>query len=182
MNRFIPTTGVLITIGLVLTACAAAAYQCNDPLGCQEIPPDSPVVIGAILATSGQNGPVGTEALQVVEKAIADKDVLLGHSIKLYHYGTDCTADSAREAATEFATYVELTAVLGPTCALETSAAGPILLAAGIPLLSPAPDPAKAYEMANQILAAIEQVAVRMPDETLYIPRQALFDALAVSR
>jgi ABC-type branched-subunit amino acid transport system substrate-binding protein len=176
------TTILLLTISLLPASCAAASYNCTDPLGCLEIPPGSPVVIGAILATSGQNGPVGTESLQVVEKAVADKDTLLGHSIKLYRLGTDCTADSAREAATEFATYAELSALLGPSCPAEKEIAGPILLDAGIPLLSPVPDSATAYEMVNQILAAIEQVAVRMPDEKLYIPRQALFDTLHISR
>jgi ABC-type branched-subunit amino acid transport system substrate-binding protein len=171
-----------LTLCLVLVSCEAAAYQCNDPLGCLEIPPGSPVVIGAILATSGHYGSIGTESLQEVEKAVSEKDMLLSHSIKLYQYGTDCTAASAREAATEFATYAELIAVIGPTCALESDVAGRILLDAGIPLLSTVPDPSAAYKMAAQVLAAIEQVAVRMPDETLFIPRQALFEALNVSR
>jgi ABC-type branched-subunit amino acid transport system substrate-binding protein len=181
MKTCLASTVCLLTISVLLVSCAAAPYQCTDPLGCLEISPDSPLVIGAILATSGENGAAGAESLQMVEKAVAEKDVLLGHTIKLYHYGTDCTADSAREAATEFATYSELSAVLGPSCADETAIAGPVLLAAGIPLLSPVPDPAAAYTMTNQVLAAIEQVAVRMPDETLYIPRLALFEALDLS-
>jgi ABC-type branched-subunit amino acid transport system substrate-binding protein len=182
MNKLFKYTAFLLTISLLLDSCSATLYECTDPLGCLEIPPGSPLVIGAILATSGQNGPVGTESLQAVEKVVADKDILFGHTLKLYHYGTDCTAESARTAATEFATYQELSAVIGPSCIEEQDIVGPILLEAGIALLSPVPDPATAFAMANQILAAIEQVAVRMPDETLYIPRQALFDALDVSR
>jgi hypothetical protein len=182
MNKLFKYSAFLLTISLLLVSCSATSYECTDPLGCLEIPPGSPLVIGAILATSGQNGSVGTESLQAVEKALADKDMLLGHTLNLYHYGTDCTAESARTAATEFATYPELSAVIGPSCIEEESVAVPILLEAGIALLGPVPDPATAYAMANQVLAVIEQVSVRLPDETLFIPRQALFNALSVSR
>ena len=178
MNSLFTAPALLLTISLLLASCGAAPYECTDPLGCLEISPDSPVVIGTILATSGQNGPAGTEAVQSVEKAVTDKDEILGHPIKLIRYGTDCTADSARAAATEFATYSDLSAVIGPTCTGVADIAGSILLNAGIPLLSPVPDSAAAYDMANQIFAAIEQVTIQMPDKTLYIPRQALLDAL----
>lgn len=50
----------LLTTSLLLASCAAVPDQCTDPLGCLEIPPDSPVVIGSILSTSGQNGSIGT--------------------------------------------------------------------------------------------------------------------------
>jgi ABC-type branched-subunit amino acid transport system substrate-binding protein len=178
MKKPFTATVTLLTISLLLVSCGGVSYQCTDPLGCLEISPSSPVVIGTILATNGEQGPAGTEALQSVEKAMADKDELLGHPIQLDRYGTDCTADSARVAATEFATYTDLSAVIGPTCTDETVVASPILLNAGIPLLSPVPNSVAASEMGNQVFAAIEQVAVQMPDQTLYIPRQALLNAL----
>ncbi len=174
-------SAALLTVSLLMVSCAAAPYDCTDPLGCLEISPGSPVVIGAILATTGEQGPAGTASLQSVEKAVADKDELLGHPIQLLRYGTDCTADSARVAATEFATYTDLSVVVGPTCAGEAVVAGPILLDAGIPMLGPVTDSAAAYELANQAIAAIEQVTVQIPDGTLYIPRQALLDALNLS-
>jgi ABC-type branched-subunit amino acid transport system substrate-binding protein len=178
MKRRSTATATLLTLSLLLISCGAAPYECTDPLGCLEISPGSPVVIGTILATTGQNGPAGTEALQSLEKAVADKDELLGHPIQLLRYGTDCTADSARAAATEFAIYPDLSAVIGPTCTDEAVVAGPILINAGIPLLSPVPNSVAAYELANQVFTAIEQVAVQMPDKVLYIPRQALLDEL----
>ncbi len=168
----------LLTISLLLVSCAAAPYECTDPLGCLEISPGSPVVIGAILANTGEQGPAGNASLQGVEKAVADKVELLGHPIQLLRYGTDCTTDSARVAATEFATYADLSAVIGPTCADEAVVAGPILLDAGIPLLGPVTNSAAAYELTNQVFAAIKQVAVRTPDGTLYIPRTTLRQAL----
>jgi len=178
MKRRLAATVTLLTISLLLVSCGGVSYQCTDPLGCLEISPGSPVIIGTILASNGEQGPAGTEALQSVEKAIADKDELLGHPIQLDRYATDCTADSARVAATEFATYPDLSAVIGPSCTDETVVASPILLNAGIPLLSPVPNSLAASELANQVFAAIEQVAVQMPDQTLYIPRQAFFNAL----
>ena len=178
MKRLLAAHAALLTISLLLVSCAAAPYKCTDPLGCLEISPGSPVVIGTILATLGEQRPAGIESLQGVEKAVADKVELLGHPIQLLRYGTDCTADSARVAATEFATSPDLSAVIGPTGTDETFVAVPILLNAGIPLLSPVPNSAAAYELTNQIFTAIEQVAVQTPDKILYIPRQALLEEL----
>jgi len=181
MKRYFAATAALLTISLLLVSCGAAPYKCIDPLSCLEISPGSPVVIGTILATMGKLGPGGTESLMGVEKAVADKDELFDHPIQLLRYGTDCTADNARAAATEFAANPDLSAVIGPTCTAEAVVASPILLDAGIPQLSPVPDSVAAYDLANQVFAAIEQVAVQMPDKTLHIPRQALFDALHLS-
>ena len=177
MKRRLTASVALLTISLLLVSCGAAPYECTDPLGCLEISPGNPVVIGTILATIGEQGLAGTESLKSVEKAVADKVELLGHPIQLLRYGTDCTADSARVAATEFAIYSDLSAVIGPICTGEAVVAAPILLNAGIPLLSPVPYSVAAYALTNQVFAAIEQVAVQMPDKTLYIPRQALLDA-----
>jgi hypothetical protein len=172
----------LLIINLLLASCGTTTYECSDPMGCQKISPGSPVVIGAILATSGEQRPLGTASLQSVENAVADHGDLLGHPLKLINYGTDCSAGSAILAATEFATYADLSAVIGPTCSAEASAASSILLNAGIAVLSPVPNSTAAYAMTTRILAALQQVAVQMPDKTLYIPRQALFSALDLSR
>jgi len=178
MNKRSTVAFALLTLSLLVVSCSASATQCTDPLGCLEISPDGPVVIGTILATAGHNSPAGIESLQSVERAVANKVELLGHPIQLIQYGTDCIADSARVAATEFATYPDLSAVIGPTCADEGAVATQILLEAGIPLLGPVPNSVAAYALANQVIAAIEQVAVQMPDKTLSIPRLALLDAL----
>ena len=181
MNRFHCPAIVFLTISLLLASCGAAPYECTDPLGCLEISSGSPLVIGTLLATYGEQNPVGIKSLASVEKAVADQDELLGHPIQLIRIGTDCTSDSARSAATEFATNPDLSAVIGPTCAGEADVAGPILLDAGIPLLGPVPDPVVAFELTNQVFAALQQVAVQAQDKILYIPRQALLDALHLS-
>jgi branched-chain amino acid transport system substrate-binding protein len=178
MNRCHYTIFTLLTISLLLVSCGSATYECTDPLGCLEITSGNPLFIGAILATAGKQRPAGTQSLESVEKAVANQDELLGHPIQLIYYGTDCTADSARSDATELATNPNLLAVIGPTCSDEADVAGSILLDAGIPLLGPVTDPELAYELTNQVFAAIEQVAVQAPDKILYVPRHALLDAL----
>jgi branched-chain amino acid transport system substrate-binding protein len=182
MKSLLTLPAALVILSLLLVSCGTAAYECTDPLGCLEIPPGSPVVIGAILATNGDQRPLGIASLQSVKQAIEDKADLLGHYIQLINYATDCTAGSAQTGATEFATYADLSAVIGPTCSAEAVSASPVLLDAGIPILGPVTSYASAKILTNQVLAAIQQVAVLMPDKTLYIPRQALLSALNLSR
>jgi ABC-type branched-subunit amino acid transport system substrate-binding protein len=117
-----------------------------------------------------------------VEKAVAAKGDLLGHPIHLINYGTDCTTDSASIGATEFATTIDLLAAIGPTCSDEVNAVTSILADAGIPLLGPAINPTTAYTLTTRVLKAIQQVAVQMPDKTLFIPRLALFSELGIFR
>jgi hypothetical protein len=178
LTRLLIAISTLLTINLLLISCNGATYVCTDPLGCLKISPGSPIVIGAILATSGEQRSVGTASLLYLEKAVADINILFGHPIQLLRYGTECSAGSAQVAATEFATYTDLTAVIGPTCIDEMKIAGQILLSAGIPMLGPVPDSAAAYAITNRLLAAIEKVGVQMPDRTVYIPRQALLKVL----
>jgi ABC-type branched-subunit amino acid transport system substrate-binding protein len=172
----------LLFVSLMLVSCTAASYECSDPLGCLKISANGQLLIGAMLATSGEQRPLGTSSLVSVNQAITDKDNLFTHSIQLITFGTDCTGGSAQLAATEFSTYKNITAVIGPTCSDELAAAGSILLNAGIPLLGPVLDSSAAFTLTNQLLAAIQKVTVRMPDNTLYIPRQALFSALNLTR
>ncbi len=161
-------------------ACSRTETQCTDPLGCLEIPPKGKIVIGTILATTGDQGLIGTASLAAIQ-GWAGNHTLLGHPVRVDRQGTDCTVASARVAATELAIDPGMTAVIGPTCEEEKQVAQPILLDAGIPLLSPVPNAAIATQLTQQVLEAIQQVAVQEPDGTLSIPRQALIEALSVS-
>jgi ABC-type branched-subunit amino acid transport system substrate-binding protein len=181
MNRCHYAALALLTISLLLVSCGSAPYECTDPLGCLEIISGDPIVIGSILVTAGKQRPVGNQSLESMEKAVSDQDNLLGHPIQLISIGTDCTGNSARSAATGLAANPSMVAIIGPTCAVEADVAGPILLDAGIPLLGPVTDSEVAYELTNQVFAAIEQVAVQLPDSSLFIPRQALLEALFLS-
>jgi len=172
---------VLLVTGLLLVSCSITSYKCIDPLGCLEIPTGSPVVIGVILAANGPLSPLGTACLESIETVVKDRKTLLGHPILLDTYATDGTPESARTAATDLATDPALLAVIGPSLSGEGLEAAPILSEAGIVSLSPVPDPAEAKRMAEQVIAAIAQVAIQRADKTLIIPRQALREALEPS-
>jgi branched-chain amino acid transport system substrate-binding protein len=169
---------VLLTPSLLLASCGLLPYRCIDPLGCLEIPPGSPVVLGVLLASNGEPGPVGIACLESIEKVIAGQETILGHPILLERYATDGTPESARTEATDMATDPALLAVVGPSLRGEGVEATPILSGAGIVSLSPVPDPTAAKRMAKQVIAAIVQVAIQKADKTLIIPRLALREAL----
>jgi branched-chain amino acid transport system substrate-binding protein len=129
------TTAIL----LLLAACSSPlrSYGCTDPLGCLEIPAGGPVVIGTLLATTGDYAPIGLDSQRGVELAVAEQGDLFGHEISLTHQSTDCTEANARLAAIRLAEDPLLVAVIGPTCSEEALAAAPILSAAGVVVLSP---------------------------------------------
>ncbi len=54
---------LLAMIGLSLTACSMVhlPYRCTDPLGCLEIPHGGPVVLGTLLANSGDYASSGLD-------------------------------------------------------------------------------------------------------------------------
>jgi branched-chain amino acid transport system substrate-binding protein len=174
MKRVLAAAMLMITI--LLTACAAPAYTCTDPLGCLEIPSGSPVFIGLLYTSEGPDVPLGLVALKQVEQAIEERDLLLNHEIDLIREGTDCTPEGAREAATRLARTSDLVAVIGPTCTSDADIATSILSDAGIAILTPyLPD---AHTATDLLFTAVEQTAVRGRGGTIYIPRTILRDAL----
>ncbi len=167
----------ILTVNLLLTACSLSTYKCNDPLGCIEIPPGSPIVIGTIMATNGKMGSIGNATLQAIQETISNR-MLLGHTIILDNQATECTPDSARTAATSLALDTNVLAVIGPTCNEEAPITQLILNAAGIIQFSPVSDAGSAKTMAELIISTVLSVAIQKPDGSLIIPRQTFQDAL----
>jgi ABC-type branched-subunit amino acid transport system substrate-binding protein len=175
-RRFTALAGLLASM-MGLSACASGSYQCTDPLGCLEVPNGDPLVIGAILATSGDYALTGPQILQAVQIEFENQPDILDHPIRFLKLTTDCTPDGALQAAAEFSRNASLVAVIGPSCLEEQVMASPVLDAAGIASLSPIADLATALDGVDRLLAAISQVAV-IDNGNMYLPRQALFDAL----
>ncbi len=167
-----PTCLFLASI-LFLAACGPAPYTCTDPLGCLEIPPDAPIVIGVLPTLSGPNAPAGTEMLAAVQAAMEETDNILGHEVELIWEGSDCTANSARLAAARLALTSGLLAVIGPSCPADAPYALPALEDAGIVVLAPAPDGGAAF---RQLASAIESAAI-LEGGSLILPRTALQQA-----
>jgi ABC-type branched-subunit amino acid transport system substrate-binding protein len=175
MKSCFAATTALLTISLLLVSCGAAPYECTDPLGCLEISPGSPVVIGMLLTVYGSQGGTGLQALDEIETAIKETGQILGHDIELAWQGTDCTEENARLSAALLTRTSDLLAVIGPTCAADARIALPIFEDAGLPVLSLSPSATDAF---RRLVSAIEQAAVRQTGGMLVIPRTVLQQAI----
>jgi branched-chain amino acid transport system substrate-binding protein len=169
---------LLTLLLLLLPACGPAPYTCADPLGCLEIPPDQPLLIGVTLTVTGEQADRGLTALQGIQEAVAEQAELLGHPLELARQDSDCSPDDARRAATSLALEAGLVAVIGPSCPADLETIAPLLTEAGLPLLTPASPCPRPYLLARRLFEAILQVAYQAGDGTLFLPRQALTQAL----
>jgi ABC-type branched-subunit amino acid transport system substrate-binding protein len=159
-----------------LVACNAPVYSCTDPLGCLEIPPDSPLVIGVLTTLVSEGATAGTEMLASVQRASEEIGPILGHEVDLIWQGTDCSETSARLAAEQLVQTPDLLAVIGPSCPAEAPHAVPILEDAGIAVISPLDGHGDtSYE---KLVSAVEMIALFAEDGTLILPRAALQEAL----
>ena len=121
----------------------ARPFECMDRIGCVDVGPGLPIRIGYLLATAGENAPLGIDSRRGVDLAIADRREVRGHPLELIGMDTRCGADSGVAAAKELSGDRQLVAIVGPSCSNEARVAIPILCRAGISLVSPsstAPD------------------------------------------
>ena len=174
MKKLFATTTALLTISL-LAACGADPHECSDQMGCLEISPGSPLVIGALLTIYGDQSGTGLQALDEIETIIEKTGQILGHEIELSWQGTDCSEENARLSATLLTLTSNLLAVIGPTCATDEEIANPILEDAGLPVISPSPSATEAF---RRLVSAIEQTTIRQTDGTLIIPGTVLQQAI----
>jgi ABC-type branched-subunit amino acid transport system substrate-binding protein len=131
---------LLITIGMVLAACAPAApaFECTDALGCVDIAPGDPIHFAYALSVSGATAPLGEDARGGVEIAIDDKGgELLSHPIELTGEDTLCNAEGGQAAGTKLAADKTIVAIIGTTCSSEARSAMPLISEAGMTMISP---------------------------------------------
>jgi ABC-type branched-subunit amino acid transport system substrate-binding protein len=171
MKGYFLSTGILFVTILLIVSCYASPFNCNDPLGCQEVPNGDPVVIGALLTIYGDQGANGLKALDELRTTVEATGTFLDHPIDIDWQGTECTGDSARLAATLLALNQRIIAIIGPTCDSDSVIALPIFEVAGVLLIPPSPSPTTAFQ---DLLIAIQQVANLKKDGTLIIPRTTL--------
>jgi len=175
VKKLLIVTTALLGINLLLVSCGAPPYKCTDPLGCLEISPDSPFIVGALLTVYGSQGGTGLQAMVEIKKAIEETGPILGHDIELAWQGNDCTEESARLSATLLARTSDLLTVIGPTCSADMRIALPILEDAGLPVISPTPSATVAF---RRLVSAIKQTAIHQTDGSLVISRTALLQAI----
>ena len=121
----------------VFSLPAMADGHCMDELGCVEVGPDDPIVIGAMLSVSGATSFYGEDSLGGVEIAMNARDgMLLGRDLELVVEDELCTAEGGQAAAQRMAADETLVGIIGTTCSGAAQGAMPILSEAGMLMIS----------------------------------------------
>ena len=112
--------------------------RCDDELGCVEVGPDAPVVVGAMLTVSGAVSLYGEDTRGGIELAILARDeMLLGHEIVLVVEDDLCTAEGGQSAAQRLTADETIVGIIGPTCSSAAQGAMSIVSDAGMLTISP---------------------------------------------
>jgi len=132
--------GLVLTLLSLLMAVGlpvAADGHCMDELGCVEVGPDDPIVVGAMLSVSGATSFYGEDSLGGVELAINDRDgMLLGREVTLVVEDSLCTAEGGQAAAQRIAADETIVGAIGTTCSGAAQGAMPIISEAGMLMIS----------------------------------------------
>lgn len=122
----------------ILLFPAHAAATCDDPLGCVEVEPDDPIVVGAMLVTSGAINYLGEDTLGGVELALLARDnMLLDHEIELVVEDSLCTAEGGQVAAQRLAADPTVVGAIGTNCSSAAQGAIPIISESGLVMIAP---------------------------------------------
>ena len=128
----------LLSLIAVLLLPISAAASCDDPLGCVEVGPDDPIVVGAMLVVSGAINYLGEDTLGGVELALLARDnSLLGHEIELVLEDSLCTAEGGQVAAQRLAADPTVVGAIGTNCSSAAQGAIPIISEAGLVMIAP---------------------------------------------
>lgn len=116
----------------------SAGATCDDPLGCVEVGPDDPIVVGAMLVISGAINYLGEDTLGGVELALLDRDeTLLNHEIELVVEDSLCTAEGGQIAAQRLAADPTVVGAIGTNCSSAAQGAIPIISESGMVMIAP---------------------------------------------
>jgi len=122
----------------ILSFPLAAQAACDDPLGCVEVAPDDPIVIGAMLVVSGAINYLGEDTLGGVELALLARDyTLLDREIELALEDSLCTAEGGQVAAQRLAADPTVAGAIGTNCSSAAQGAIPIISEAGMVMIAP---------------------------------------------
>ena len=123
---------------LVFVLPVPADAICADPLGCVEVGPDEPIVVGAMLVVSGAINYLGEDTLGGVELALLARDYsLLDHEIELALEDSLCTAEGGQVAAQRLAADPAVVGAIGTNCSSAAQGAIPIISESGMVMIAP---------------------------------------------
>ena len=137
MKRFF----LVLTLLSLLCAFAVPAMadsHCMDELGCVEIAPDDPIVVGAMLTVSGATSFLGEDSRGGIEIAIADRaGMVMGRNVELVVEDSLCSAEGGLSAAQRLAADETVVGIVGTNCSGAAQGALPIISSAGMLMISP---------------------------------------------
>lgn len=132
---------LVLTLLSLLAAFSVPAFadsHCMDALGCVEIGPDDPIVVGAMLTVSGATSFLGEDSRGGIEIAINDRGgMVLGREVELVVEDSLCNAEGGVSAATRLAADDTIVGVVGTNCSGAAQGALPIISSAGMLMISP---------------------------------------------
>ena len=137
MVKWIALYIILGLLGSFVTT-ALANDNCTDPLGCVEVAPDDPIVVGAMLVQSGAVTYLGDDSLGGIELAIMDRGgALLGREIELVVEDSLCSAEGGQAAAQRLSADPTIIGAIGTNCSSAAQGAMPIISDAGMVMIAP---------------------------------------------
>jgi len=129
-------TALSLLIGFSVPAFADG--HCMDALGCVEVGPDDPIVVGAMLTVSGATSFLGEDSQGGIELAILARDgMLLGRDVELVVEDSLCSAEGGQAAAQRLTADETVTGIIGTNCSGAAQGALPIVSDAGMLMISP---------------------------------------------
>ncbi len=137
MKKAFALLTVLMILTGILAACGGPKFECTDPIGCVDIPPEDPIRIGYALVLSGANETLGIDSKRGVELAVDDKGQVLGHKIELVGEDSECSAEGGQKALTKLVSDPSLIGIIGTNCSSAGEPASKIASEAGMVLISP---------------------------------------------
>ncbi len=131
---FLAVFGLLVAYSVP----AFADSHCMDELGCVEVRPDEPIVVGAMLTVSGATSFLGEDSRGGIEIAIADRGgMVLGREVELVVEDSLCSAEGGLSAAQRLAADETVVGIVGTNCSGAAQGALPIISSAGMLMISP---------------------------------------------
>ena len=109
----------LFTLLFIISAaaCRNEPINCEDPLGCVVVRPNTPLHLAALLPMSGDTAVWGQEMLNGIHLALAEQDeTLLEHEIELLTLDTACDPATAQQILRPYDNNTDLIGIIGPAC------------------------------------------------------------------
>lgn len=131
----------VLTLLALLVAFSVPAFadgHCDDEIGCVVVGPDDPIVVGAMLTTSGATSFLGEDSQGGIELAILGRDgMLMGRDVELVVEDSLCSAEGGQAAAQRIAADETVLGVIGTNCSGAAQGALPIISDGGMLMISP---------------------------------------------